>query len=212
MPLEFESEEDFQAAVASDIQQEDADVLGQLASPEVAPLEFGSEEDFQQAALPQEQPLPQPEAPQSPGLNPADLASAVLGNALPQPEAPKQVSRKSLVENYGPSNNTLAARLPEGLEELHPADMEAVAQTLGASFPSMSDTGILLDPMERVMYATSVMENTTVRADIRAQLIDQAMRDGKILPQALPKSWYEARGLLLLPPDLNLDNIEGEVV
>lgn len=216
MPLEFESEEAFQASIANYIHPEEIGEMEQVGSTGApSPLEFGSEESFQQASMmPQEQAMmPQQEMPQSPqGVNPSDLASAVLGRAMPQPQQPKQISRKSIIENYGPRGNTLAAKLPAGLEEFHPADMEAVTQTLSASFMSMSSTGILLDPMERVMYATSVMENTTVRADIRAQLIDQAMRDGKVLPQALPKSWYEARGLLLLPPDLNLDNIEGEIV
>lgn len=205
MPLEFDSEEDFQNAIASVTPQEES-----IPQTEGAPLQFESEQAFQEQVAPpiqQEEPVALP-----PGINPNDLASAVLGNAIPQAEAPQQISKKSIIENYGPANNTLAQQLPAGLEEIHPADMEGVTQALSTSFMSMSSTGIILDPMERVMYATSVMENTAVRADVRAQLIDQAMRDGKVLPQALPKSWYEARGMLLLPPDLNIDAIDGEIV
>ena len=211
-PLEFESEDELQKAVPQpelEMQEEPPSDL----------LTFESEADFQaaisdQPAVPQEASMdaaPMMPGPQGPSLNPSDLASAVLGNAVPQPELTQVLDRKTIVESYGPQGNTLAQQLPEGIEPIHPADMESVTDVLSKSFMAMSSTGILLDPMERVMYATSVMENTAMRADIRAQLIDQAMRDGKILPEALPKSWFEARGLLLLPPNLNLDDLEGEL-
>jgi len=215
MPLEFESEEEFEAA-AGQMMDEHEPVLEGLAEPESdGPLVFDSEVEFQQAVNPVQQDVVSPQqsvVPQGPGLNPADLASAVLGNTVPEPQKPATIDRKTIIDSYAPVNNTLAQKMPEGVTEIHPADMEAVTDVLSKSFFSMSSTGILLDPAERVMYATSVMENSSMRADVRAQLIDQAMRDGKILPEALPKSWYEARGLLLLPPNINLDDLEGEVV
>jgi hypothetical protein len=217
MPLEFESEEDLNNAILPQESQEEEEDSG--------PIVFESEADFQAnvepESMPQEMPM-QPQAqPMQPqmelpplapqGLNPGDLASAVLGNAVQQPQAAPEVDRKTIIDSYGSRGNTLAQKLPAGVEAIHPADLEGVTQALSSSFMSMSSTGIILDPMERAMYATSVMENTGMRADVRAQLIDQAMRDGKILPEALPRSWYEARGLSLLPANLDLEAAKKEL-
>jgi|19_taG_2_1085344.scaffolds.fasta_scaffold00074_46 hypothetical protein len=219
MPLEFESEDALQNALTA---EQSLPIEQELVEPELQPLEFGSEQELQDALSSQQdvvsppqdvvqdqQGLPQ-QAPS--GLDPAGLASAVLGQSIPQPQEAPQLDRKTIIDSYGPQNNTIAQKLPVGMDPIHPADMEAVTDVLSKSFFSMSTTGILLDPTERVMYVTSIMENTAIRADVRAQLIDQAMRDGKIVPEALPKAWFEARGLLLLPPNLNLDDLDGELV
>ena len=199
-PIVFDSEEDFQAAIAPPPPQEHEE---QIALPQELPAQ-----EVQQPIQRQEEAI----VPQQ-GLDAAGLASAVLGSSGVQEQpAPEQVmDRKSIMANYGPQNNTLPQKREAGIEEIHPADLPAVADVLGKSFMSMSSTGIVLDPMERVMYATSVMENSAMRPDVMAQIVDQAMRDGKIMPEALPKSWYEARGLLLLPPGIDLNAIEGEV-
>jgi len=214
MPLEFESEEALQNAIASNEElpiEEELVLPQQEAAPQ--PLEFESEQALQDVVSPQQNAVQdQGLEQQAPlGMDPAGLASAVLGQSIPEPQQAPQLDRKTIIDSYSPVNNTLAQKLPVGMEAIHPADMEAVTDVLSKSFFSMSTTGILLDPNERVMYVTSIMENTAIRADVRAQLIDQAMRDGKIVPEALPKAWFEARGLLLLPPNLNLDDLEGEL-
>ena len=98
---------------------------------------------------------------------------------------------------FSPEMNTLPVTLPPGTTPIHPGDYPTAVQLLANSFPSMSQTGIVLDPSERSAYAISVMSNQNLRSDLKAQLIDQVMRDGKIVPEALGKDWYEARNLNL---------------
>lgn len=98
---------------------------------------------------------------------------------------------------YSPEANTLPPKLPPGTTSIHPDDYPFAVQALAASFGSMNQVGMLIDPADRTGYAISVMNNRELRADIKAQLIDQAMRDGRIVPEALGKDWYAARNLNL---------------
>lgn len=201
----LEAQDEFQNIVEG-VDPQVPDVGGSIvAVGQLGPDVYDSEAAFQAEHGSDELMSPESLAPS--GVDAGSLAQLVLGQTVPELEQPQLMDRRSIVESYGPENNTLAMNLPPGLEDINPADMELATKLLADNFLSMSETGILLDPQDRVVYATSVMENTSVRSDVRAQLVDQAMRDGKILPQALPKSWYEARGLILLPPDLNVEGL-----
>jgi len=89
---------------------------------------------------------------------------------------------------------------PPGFTHLEPVDVRNASQIASQEYMSITPTGILTDVQDRLSYVMAVMENYGIPSDKKAQLVDQAMRDGKILLQALPKQWYEARGLQPLPP------------
>lgn len=112
---------------------------------------------------------------------------------------PNEIHRGHELSPQASQANTLPVNMPEGTTAIHPDDMMPAVQALANNFTSMNEVGILLDPQDRVMYGISVMSNDKLRSDIKAQLIDQAMRDGKIVPQALSRDWYEARNLILKP-------------
>lgn len=112
----------------------------------------------------------------------------------PAEQRPPDLDKKS------PEYNTLPLNMPEGLTQIQQNDYPLAVQALAGSFRSMNQMGMILDPMERSAYAVSVMSNDSLRSDVKAQLIDQAMRDGKIVPEALSKDWYEARNIILRPP------------
>lgn len=133
---------------------------------------------------------------------PNSLMAGLPGMQAPTPPSPLQ---SSLSDRY----NTVPQRMAEGLNKISELDWPHVGQLLANEYMSMSETGIVLDPMDRVNYARSVMANDSLRSDIKAQLVDQAMRDGKIMPEALPKVWYEARGLKLLPGDMTAEKAVG---
>lgn len=107
--------------------------------------------------------------------------------------------RPEEVTAYNPASNTLPAKLPPGATPIHPADMPLAVQALAMGYGSMNEVGMLLDPADRVAYSLSVMNNRALRSDLKAQLIDQVMRDGKIVPEALGREWYEARNINLKP-------------
>jgi len=207
MPLEFNSEAELEQQLQGEPEPEIVEAPPPVAnSPQ--PLVFESEQDPQQQ-LAGAQPVEPVEAPPAPFQGQSNsLAELVLGSTVPEPQ-PQGVTRGDLLESYAPVNNTLQQKQPGTLQPLNPVDTEPAVVLLSESYPSMSPTGILLDGADRLSYSTSVMENTKVRADIRAQLVDQVMRDGKVIPEALPSEWYEARGLRLLPPDLDVNALGG---
>lgn len=137
-------------------------------------------------------------------LNPADIA--VVAKSLTA--RPKDSFDNTLEGPTDPIRsmsddrmNTLPVQLPKGATYIDRQDMPNVLNAMIGAFPSMNEMGMVLDPIERTSYAISVMSNTSLRSDLKAQIIETAMQNGKIVPEALGKDWYEARGIALrLPP------------
>lgn len=96
--------------------------------------------------------------------------------------------------------NTLRDKLPPGATQIDPRQMPEIVSALAQSFPSMGPTGILLDPNDRTAYALSVLGNPDLKSDLKARLIDEAMKTGKLVPEALSKDWFDARGITIMIP------------
>lgn len=141
----------------------------------------------------------QPVRVQQHGVNPEFLELFRDKTVVDQLKTPAE-TRPPQVDKTSPEYNTLPLNMPEGLTQIAQPDYPLAVQALAGSFRSMNQLGMILDPMERSAYAVSVMSNDQLRSDVKAQLIDQVMRDGKIVPEALSKDWYEARNLVLRPP------------
>lgn len=136
-------------------------------------------------------------------VGPEDLAGAFI-------ESVNSVkSRTESVKKDLPSKDELAkyARLlpkkkPDGVTQIPDQLKPAAIQMLAQGFPSLNELGIARDMNDRMVYARSVLANEELRSDIRAKLIDDALKTGRILPEALSRTWYASQGLQLpLPPE-----------
>lgn len=145
------------------------------------------------------------------GLQDILLAQANLPQdqqVLPPGQEPLPVEQESpLIKSFQQRANTLPVKNNSGMRPLNPIDLPQVGEILSLEYLSMTETGIVIDPQERISYVTAVMANDALRSDVKAQLVDQAMRDGKIMPEALPAAFFESRGLLLLPPDITEEDL-----
>lgn len=126
--------------------------------------------------------IPQATQPQLTDLGPL-LASAA---SLEQP--PSIVPQQE-------TTNTIPAKVPPGFTEIPEPMKEGALYLMSSAFPSMATSGMIINPQERISYAVSVMSNTKLRSDIRAQIIDETMRTGTAIPEALPEVWYRAQGM-----------------
>lgn len=146
---------------------------------------------------------------EEPTVDPTQFANLLLAKSTIPEEAEEGTPTDPKVQALRNAANTIPQTNASGLNDFNPVDMPQVVGILGEEFASMSPTGVIFDPMERVAFVTSVMANDSLRSDIKAQLVDQMMRDGKAIPQALPKAWFEARGLTLLPEQVDTRILGG---
>lgn len=151
------------------------------------------------AAQPVQQQQIQPQVapaaePQAQGIG-QGFSQAMLARAAFSEEPNEQVAP---IHNIP---NTLVPQLPEGLTPIGEQDFPNAVQIAAGAFPSMSETGILVDPQDRMMYSMAVMSNKEMRSDLKAKHVDQVMRDGRFALEALPNAWYAARNLNLTPID-----------
>lgn len=87
----------------------------------------------------------------------------------------------------------------EGYTMIHPDDMSLAISVIQQTFPSLSETGMLTDPNDRVFAAQSIMNNPKLRSDRKAPMINELMRNGKLDPEAFHSDWYKLRGVALQP-------------
>lgn len=166
------------------------DMLGQTAGPQLS-IEAAPEQLPDVIATPQDQTTNQ-------SITPEELAIIAQQTRMANVDTfDQQLDKPAGMAD--PRVNTLPKKMPPGLTEIHPEDGFPVTQALAQSFPSMNELGMLLDPNDRVAYSVSVMGNESLDSQIKAQIIEEAMRRGKIAPEALASDWYLARGINLRP-------------
>lgn len=167
-----------------------------VVPPAAAPVEEPAE--LQSVAEPIEPPVEE-SIPAAPMPEQASLDAAGFMDVLNIARAPETKPNPNVnnVDPVDPQTNTLRVQLPEGATIVPPEMTESAVSLMAQAFPSMNQVGMLLDINDRLAYAMSVMGNKQLRGDIKAQIADQVMRDGKITMEALPHDWYEARNMIL---------------
>lgn len=132
------------------------------------------------------EPEPEPGA-----IGAADIASLLSGLDSQSPAPPPQTPQVA--------QRPLPPPPPGGLTDILPQDFPVVLDTLGQAFPSLNPLGVVLDFTDRMNYAVAVIDNHDIKSEVRAQMVEQFMSDGKLVPEALPRQWYESVGILLQP-------------
>jgi hypothetical protein len=196
----FNSEDEFQSALGSkaEIQPEAVELIGEEPLPVPRPGAEMVPGDPAAASAPPPPVTDEAEDMPRAGILAEGLRSLADRAAVDSMSAPA-VQREPSANVNSPQANLLPAQLPEGMTPIHPDDFPITTQMLAQSFLSMNETGMILSTSDRVAYAMAVMNNRSLRSDVKAQHIDQVMRDGKIVPQALSPDWYEARNFSLRP-------------
>lgn len=161
---------------ASQVSPPDMEAASQVSLPDMGPAE---------APMPMDQTVEQP-------LQPGFFQGAV-DEILMKRNPGLQAERSA----DNPQYNTLSLRKAPNFMPMVPEEISAIIPVLQAEFPSMNELGILTDRAERLAFAMPIMENIDLPSTTQAQMVDELMRTGKIIPDALPQEWFEARGIPL---------------
>lgn len=136
----------------------------------------------------------EPSMPMGPSVDEAlsPLLGAIGQQPGPQQPQPPHPMVEDLQRGLGPGGNPV----PPGVYNIPPQIMPQVTQILGNTFTSLQSNGVMANGRDRMAFAMAVMRlNDELPSTRKATLMNQVMKDGRIVPELLPPAWYEAQGL-----------------